>query len=79
MPGRADLFALFRKPIRRGTSYHGKAIALPSVHPAGDDDRIIHPLPFEITGLQLSEGAALGNEKKRFGLQQFACANKFLG
>ena len=80
MPARTDSFALIRKPIPHGpTPYHGKAIALPSVHPAGDDDDIIHTLLFEITGLQLSKGAAFGNQIKRFRLQQGACPNKFLG
>ena len=59
--------------------HNWKAIALPPAHSAGDDNHIIQTLPFEITGLELREGAALGNEVKRFGLQQFAGANKFFG
>ena len=57
----------------------GKAIALPPAHSAGDDDHIVQTLPFEITGLELGERPALGNEVKRFGLKQFAGANKFFG
>ena len=57
--------------------HNWKTIALPPAHSAGDDNRIIQTLPLKITGLELREGAALGNEVKRFGQQQFACAKKF--
>ena len=60
-------------------SHNWKAIALPSAHSPGDDNHIVQTLPIEITGLELREGAAFGNEVERFGLEQFACAHKFLG
>ena len=73
LPGLTDSFAPFREPIGHGTMPHnGKAIALPPAHSAGDDNHIIQTLPFEIAGLELREGAALGNQVERFGLEQFA-------
>lgn len=80
LPGRADSFPPFREPIGHElTTHNWQAIALPPAHSAGDDHHVVHTLPFEITGLELREGAALGDEIKRFGLQQFACADKFFG
>ena len=57
--------------------HNGKAIALPSAHSAGDDDHIVETLPFEVTRLELRQCAALGNEIKRFGLEQFARQTSF--
>jgi len=39
--------------------HNRKAIALPPAHSARDDNHIIQTLPFEITGLELGQDAAL--------------------
>jgi hypothetical protein len=78
--GRTDSFVSLGQPIgHRMMSHNWKAVTLPSLHSAGDDNHIVQTLPFEVTGLELGERAALGNEIKRFVLEQFARAHKCFG
>ena len=73
-------FAPVVEPIGDGMApQNWKAITLPAEHRPGDNNHIIQTPRFEITGLELGERAALRNEIKRFGLEQFAGANKFFG
>jgi hypothetical protein len=77
LPGRGESLATFREPIGDGTPPDDwKIIALPRLHSAVDDEQIIQALPFEGTGLELREGAALGNEIKRFRHQQLPGTNE---
>ena len=81
-PGRPHTFESQRSASQSATGWchtTGRPSLLPPAHSAGNDDHIVQTLPFEITGLELGERPALGNEIKRFGLKQFARANKFFG
>ena len=62
---------------RPSAPHDGQAIALPQVDSAGDGDYVIKTLPFQITGLDLGECAALGNEVNRFGPRQLTIVSKF--